>query len=78
MAFKRIVLMLPGVGAKSADKLWAAYNARLADEITQQPSLAKLLRDVAGVAPKSPAPAGNNSLRPSASSTTRRPRGRAT
>ena len=52
MAFKRIVLMLPGVGAKSADKLWAAYNARLADEITQQPSLAKLLRDVAGVAPK--------------------------
>ena len=30
LAFKRIVLMLPGVGAKSAAKLWAAFGARLA------------------------------------------------
>ena len=52
MAFKRIVLMLPRVGAKSADKLWAAYNARLAEELTQQPITAKLLRDIAVVAPK--------------------------
>ncbi len=52
LAFKRIVLMLPGVGAKSAAKLWAAFTARLAKEITQRPGLAKALRDIAGHAPK--------------------------
>ena len=48
LAFKRIVLMLPGVGAKSAAKLWAAFGARLA----KGPNLAKALRDIAGQAPK--------------------------
>jgi DNA helicase-2/ATP-dependent DNA helicase PcrA len=48
LAFKRIVLMLPGVGAKSAAKLWAAFAARLA----KAPGLAKALRDIAGHVPK--------------------------
>ncbi len=52
LAFKRIVLMLPGIGAKSAAKLWSAFGARLAKEITQRPSLAKVLRDIAGQVPK--------------------------
>ena len=44
--------MLPGIGAKSATKLWAAFRACLAKEITQQPSLGKALRDITGQAPK--------------------------
>ena len=48
LAFKRIVLMLPGVGAKSAAKLWAAFAARLA----KAPDLAKALRDIADHVPK--------------------------
>lgn len=28
MAFKRLVKLLPGIGPKAADKLWAAYTAR--------------------------------------------------
>jgi DNA helicase-2/ATP-dependent DNA helicase PcrA len=31
LAFKRLAKMLPGVGAKSADKLWAKYAAQLPD-----------------------------------------------
>ena len=52
LAFKRIVLMLPGIGAKSAAKLWGAFSARLAKGNSQQPGLAKALRDIAGQAPK--------------------------
>ena len=52
LAFKRIVLMLPGIGAKSAAKLWGAFSARLAKGHSQQPGLAKALRDIAGQAPK--------------------------
>ena len=48
LAFKRIVLMLPGVGAKSAAKLWSAFTTRLA----KAPGLAKALREIAGHAPK--------------------------
>ena len=52
LAFKRIVLMLPGIGAKSAAKLWGAFSARLAKGNSQQPGLAKALRDIAGQEPK--------------------------
>jgi len=48
LAFKRIVLMLPGVGAKSAAKLWGAFTARLA----KAPGLAKALREIVGHVPK--------------------------
>tara|TARA_Y100001934_G_C12298727_1_gene748779 strand:+ start:17 stop:1405 length:1389 start_codon:yes stop_codon:yes gene_type:complete len=48
LAFKRIVLMLPGVGAKSAAKLCGAFTARLA----KAPGLAKALREIAGHVPK--------------------------
>ena len=63
LAFKRIVLMLPGVGAKSADKLWTAYNARLAEALTQQPSPAKLLRGARGGS-SAPLPRGGGRAAP--------------
>ena len=52
IAFKRIVLMLPGIGSKSAEKLWKSFNAKINDAITNQPSIAKAIRDTAGLAPK--------------------------
>jgi DNA helicase II / ATP-dependent DNA helicase PcrA len=48
LAFKRIVRLLQGVGAKSADKLWSAFNAALG----AAPSLAVALQKIAAVAPK--------------------------
>ncbi len=52
MAFKRIVLMLPGIGIKSADKLWKLYKAALEDEITLKPDLAKIIQDLTRSVPK--------------------------
>ena len=48
LAFKRIVLMLPGVGAKSAAKLWIELTTHL----SKKSDLAKALYDIAGHAPK--------------------------
>jgi DNA helicase II / ATP-dependent DNA helicase PcrA len=48
LAFKRIVRLLEGVGAKSADKLWSAFNAALG----APPSLAVALQKIGAVAPK--------------------------
>ena len=47
LAFKRIVLMLPGVGTKSAAKLWSAFTTRVA----RAPGLAKALREFAALSP---------------------------
>ena len=44
--------MLPGIGSKSAEKLWKSFNAKINDAITNQPSIAKAIRDTAGLAPK--------------------------
>ena len=52
IAFKRIVLMLSGIGAKSADKLWRSYKSRLTDKIDIQTSLANVIREIAGITPK--------------------------
>ena len=52
MAFKRIVLMLPGIGIKSADKLWKLYKAALEDEITLKPDLAKIIQELTRSVPK--------------------------
>ena len=52
IAFKRIVLMLSGIGAKSADKLWRSYKSRLTDKTDIQTSLAKVIREIAGITPK--------------------------
>ena len=48
LAFKRIVRLLEGVGAKSADKLWSAFNAVLG----AAPSLAVALQKIASAVPK--------------------------
>jgi DNA helicase-2/ATP-dependent DNA helicase PcrA len=47
LAFKRIVRLLKGVGAKSADKLWSGFNAAAASG-----SLAVALQKIASLAPK--------------------------
>ena len=52
IAFKRIVLMLSGIGAKSADKLWRSYKSRLTGKIDIQTSLANVIREIAGITPK--------------------------
>jgi DNA helicase-2/ATP-dependent DNA helicase PcrA len=57
LAFKRIVRLLEGVGAKSADKLWNAFNAawRAAPEpapTTPRPALAAALQRIAAAVPK--------------------------
>jgi DNA helicase-2/ATP-dependent DNA helicase PcrA len=51
LAFKRIVRLLKGVGAKSADKLWSAFNAAL-DAGTKPGPLAVALQKIASAAPK--------------------------
>jgi len=68
LSFKRIALMLPGVGNKAADKLWQHYAARLqsqghggnadsaAPAETPRRSAAAALRQCAAVAPKKAAP----------------------
>jgi DNA helicase-2/ATP-dependent DNA helicase PcrA len=38
LAFKRLVLMLPGVGGKGAEKLWANYSSGLAKHPLPRPS----------------------------------------
>ncbi|MGD1084963.1 MAG: UvrD-helicase domain-containing protein [Verrucomicrobiota bacterium] len=49
-AFKRIVGLLPGVGAKSADRLWDAFRAA---PLTGRPPLAAALQKIAGVPKRS-------------------------
>jgi len=47
LAFKRIVRLLNGVGAKSADKLWSSFNA-----VRDSGPLAVALQKIAATAPK--------------------------
>src|SRR5580692_8264666 len=48
-AFKRIARLLPGVGAKSADKLWSAFSAAgVATGEPGRPALATALQKIAG------------------------------
>jgi DNA helicase II / ATP-dependent DNA helicase PcrA len=51
LAFKRITRLLKGVGAKSADKLWSAFNAALG-AAPQPGALAATLQKIAAAAPK--------------------------
>ncbi|HXR06867.1 MAG TPA: UvrD-helicase domain-containing protein [Candidatus Acidoferrum sp.] len=48
-AFKRIVLTLPGIGARGADKIWNAFRAAPRDG---QPPLASALQKIAAAVPK--------------------------
>jgi DNA helicase-2/ATP-dependent DNA helicase PcrA len=61
IAFKRIVRMLPGIGGKSADKLWANFAKRLESSLPlpaentatkAPPRLAALLQECASQVPK--------------------------
>jgi DNA helicase-2/ATP-dependent DNA helicase PcrA len=53
MAFKRLVQLLPGIGAKGADKLWSAFTAQLSKmEATAREPIATALQRCAGAAPK--------------------------
>ncbi len=58
LAFKRIVQMLPGIGAKAADKLWLAFSTRIAVQPAPaegqpaNPTLAPTLQSCAGSVPK--------------------------
>jgi DNA helicase II / ATP-dependent DNA helicase PcrA len=61
LAFKRIVQLLPGIGAKGAGKLWAEYNSRSANQNTapaaRRSSLAATLQSCLPVVPKKAATA---------------------
>jgi DNA helicase-2/ATP-dependent DNA helicase PcrA len=48
-AFKRIIRLLPGVGARSADKIWSAFRAA---PPAGKPPLASALQKIAGAVPK--------------------------
>jgi DNA helicase-2/ATP-dependent DNA helicase PcrA len=52
-AFKRIIRLLPGVGARSADKIWSAFRAA---PPSGNPPLAAALQKIAAVPKKSAAP----------------------
>jgi len=40
LAFKRLVRMLPGIGGKGADKLWALFNAHMEPRMADLPAVA--------------------------------------
>jgi DNA helicase-2/ATP-dependent DNA helicase PcrA len=50
LAFKRIVRLLQGVGAKGADRIWNAFNAAVG--AAARPPLAVALQKIAAVVPK--------------------------
>jgi DNA helicase II / ATP-dependent DNA helicase PcrA len=53
MAFKRLAQLLPGIGAKGADKLWSAFAAQLAKiDPAETAPLARALQGIAASAPK--------------------------
>ena len=53
MAFKRLVQLLPGIGAKSADKLWSVFTQHFAKlDQTRKTPLATALQTCAAAAPK--------------------------
>jgi DNA helicase-2/ATP-dependent DNA helicase PcrA len=61
LAFKRLVQLLPGIGARGASKLWAAFQTaavrtsedkRAIDAGPQRPGLAAALQACAGLVPK--------------------------
>jgi DNA helicase-2/ATP-dependent DNA helicase PcrA len=49
ISFKRLALLLPGIGAKGAEKIWLAYAAKLTTP--ENPSLAKALQACAKMVP---------------------------
>lgn len=52
LSFKRLVQLLPRVGAKAADKLWRAFAQGLASNPQTQPLLAPLLQGCVKAVPK--------------------------
>jgi DNA helicase-2/ATP-dependent DNA helicase PcrA len=58
LSFKRIVRMLPGVGAKAADKLWSTFNSEFPAQVaalaqTENPkAIATTLQKTSGSVPK--------------------------
>jgi DNA helicase-2/ATP-dependent DNA helicase PcrA len=52
LSFKRVVRLLPGIGGKSADKLWHAFQAELRATATLANPLAAALQRTAKDAPK--------------------------
>jgi DNA helicase-2/ATP-dependent DNA helicase PcrA len=52
LAFKRIVGLLDGIGAKSAEKLWNAFNANSPPATTDRPAIATALQKIAPAVPK--------------------------
>src|SRR5207244_3605613 len=55
LAFKRLTRLLPGIGGKSADKLWAAFNAERAGRSAASGSkspIAVMLQSCAAAVPK--------------------------
>jgi DNA helicase-2/ATP-dependent DNA helicase PcrA len=51
-SFKRIVLLLPGIGAKGADKLWQAWRSSGAAGTEDPPEWSSVLSDLKGVPKK--------------------------
>jgi DNA helicase-2/ATP-dependent DNA helicase PcrA len=45
LAFKRLAQMMPGVGAKGADKLWKAFAAKLAEQMSKPSSVLESTTD---------------------------------
>ena len=53
LSFKRIAGLLPGVGGRSAEKLWACFTAaQQSGDFTQPHPLARAFQACAGIAPK--------------------------
>jgi DNA helicase-2/ATP-dependent DNA helicase PcrA len=51
LAFKRIVLLLPGIGAKGADKIWKIFSAKLEVAVSSIPNNSSLTRPSATLSP---------------------------
>jgi DNA helicase-2/ATP-dependent DNA helicase PcrA len=60
LAFKRAIQLLPGLGAKSADKLWRQFSASLAAPRPDAPSIASALQACVPAVPKKAARAWSN------------------
>jgi DNA helicase-2/ATP-dependent DNA helicase PcrA len=52
MAFKRIVQLLPGIGGKAAEKLWASFRQHAAASLDSKTPLAVALQRCAAAVPK--------------------------
>jgi DNA helicase-2/ATP-dependent DNA helicase PcrA len=53
LSFKRIVRLLPGIGGKTADKLWACFNSKIDEALAASANaLAVALQQCTGAVPK--------------------------